>query len=249
MSGHSKWASIKHKKGVVDAKRGKAFTKLIKELTVAARTGGPDANFNPRLRTAIAAAKAANMPKDNIDRAVKKGSGDLEGFHYEEVIYEGYGPAGVALMVEVLTDNRNRTVADIRYILSRNSGRLGETGCVSYLFEKRGIVSIEKDGVDEDALMGAALDGGALDVIDEGSTFDVITEPSDLETVRETLEKKGFPISSAEVTMLPKNSIVVTGKDAERMLRLMDALEDNEDVQDVYANFDIPDEVMEELEI
>jgi YebC/PmpR family DNA-binding regulatory protein len=249
MSGHSKWASIKHKKGVVDAKRGKAFTKLIKELTVAARTGGPDANFNPRLRTAIAAAKAANMPKDNIDRAVKKGSGDLEGFHYEEVIYEGYGPAGVALMVEVLTDNRNRTVADIRYILSRNSGRLGETGCVSYLFEKRGIVSIEKDGVDEDALMGAALDAGALDVIDEGSTFDVITEPSDLEIVRETLEKKGFPISSAEVTMLPKNSIVVTGKDAERMLRLMDALEDNEDVQDVYANFDIPDEVMEELEI
>ncbi len=249
MSGHSKWASIKHKKGVVDAKRGKAFTRLIKELTVAARMGGPDPNFNPRLRTAIAAAKAANMPKDNIDRAVKKGSGDLEGFHYEEVIYEGYGPAGVALMVEVLTDNRNRTVADIRYILSRNSGRLGETGCVSYLFEKRGIISIEKDGVDEDALMGAALDAGAQDVIDEGSTFDVVTEPSDLETVRETLEKKGFSIFSASVTMLPKNSIAVAGKDAERMLRLMDALEDNDDVQNVYANFDIPDEVMEELDI
>ncbi len=249
MSGHSKWASIKHKKGVVDAKRGKAFTKLIKELTVAARTGGADANFNPRLRTAIAAAKAANMPKDNIDRAVKKGSGDAEGFHYEEVLYEGYGPAGVALMVEVLTDNRNRTVADIRYILSRNSGRLGEAGCVSYLFEKRGVITIDKDGMDEDTLMGAALDAGAIDVVDEGDTFEVITEPPDFETVRETLEKKGFSISEASVTMLPKNSIAVTGKDAERMLRLMDALDDNDDVQNVYANFDIPDEVMEELDI
>ncbi len=249
MSGHSKWASIKHKKGVVDAKRGKAFTKLIKELTVAARTGGADANFNPRLRTAIAAAKAANMPKDNIDRAVKKGSGDAEGFHYEEVLYEGYGPAGVALMVEVLTDNRNRTVADIRYILSRNSGRLGEAGSVSYLFEKRGVITIDKDGMDEDTLMGAALDAGAIDVVDEGDTFEVITEPPDFETVRETLEKKGFSISEASVTMLPKNSIAVTGKDAERMLRLMDALDDNDDVQNVYANFDIPDEVMEELDI
>jgi YebC/PmpR family DNA-binding regulatory protein len=249
MSGHSKWASIKHKKGVVDAKRGKAFTKLIKELTVAARMGGADANFNPRLRTAIAAAKAANMPKDNIDRAVKKGSGDMEGFHYEEVIYEGYGPAGVALIVEVLTDNRNRTVADIRYILSRNSGRLGEAGCVSYMFEKRGIISIDKDGLDEDTLMGAALDAGAIDVIDEGSTLDVITEATDFETVRETLEGKGFSISTAMVTMLPKNSIAVTGKDAERTLRLMDALEDNEDVQNVYANFDISEEVMEGLNI
>ncbi len=249
MSGHSKWASIKHKKGVVDAKRGKAFTKLIKELTVAARMGGADANFNPRLRTAIAAAKAANMPKDNIDRAIKKGSGDTDGFNYEEVIYEGYGPAGVALMVEVLTDNRNRTVADIRYILSRNSGRLGETGCVSYIFEKRGIVSIDKEGVDEDTLMTDALDAGASDVVDEGSTFDVISEPSDFETVREALEGKKYPIASAEVTMLPKNSIEVTGKDAERMLRLMDALEDNDDVQNVYANFDISEEVMEELNI
>jgi YebC/PmpR family DNA-binding regulatory protein len=189
------------------------------------------------------------MPKDNIDRAVKKGSGGAEGFHYEEVIYEGYGPAGVALIVEVLTDNRNRTVADIRYILSRNSGRLGETGCVSYLFEKRGIISIDKDGMDEDTLMGAALDAGALDVIDEGSTFDVITEPPNFEAVRETLEKKGFSIFSATVTMLPKNSIAMLGKDAERMLRLMDALEDNDDVQNVYANFDISEEVMEELNI
>jgi YebC/PmpR family DNA-binding regulatory protein len=249
MSGHSKWASIKHKKGAVDAKRGKAFTKLIKELTVAARMGGADPNFNPRLRTAIAAAKAANMPKDNIDRAVKKGTGDLDGVHYEEVVYEGYGPAGVALIVEVLTDNRNRTVADIRYILSRNSGRLGETGSVSYMFEKRGVVSIDKSGIDEDRLMGDALDAGALDVIDEGSTFEVITEPSDFETVRGALEKKDFSISEASVTMLPKNSVAVTGKDAERMLRLMDALEDNDDVQNVYANFDIPDEVMEELNI
>jgi YebC/PmpR family DNA-binding regulatory protein len=249
MSGHSKWASIKHKKGAVDAKRGKMFTKLIKELTVAARMGGADPNFNPRLRTAITAAKAANMPKDNIDRAVKKGTGDLDGFHYEEVIYEGYGPGGVALIVEVLTDNRNRTVADIRYILSRNSGRLGETGCVSYMFEKRGLVSIDSDGVDEDTLMGAALDAGAMDVRNEGSTYDVITEVPDFEVVRDALEKKGFAISEASVTMLPKNSVAVTGKDAERMLRLMDALEDNEDVQNVYANFDISEEVMEELNI
>ena len=249
MSGHSKWASIKHKKGAVDAKRGKMFTKLIKELTVATRMGGADPNFNPRLRTAIAAAKAANMPKDNIDRAIKKGTGDAEGFHYEEVIYEGYGPAGVALMVEVLTDNRNRTVADIRYILSRNSGRLGETGCVSYIFEKRGIISIDKEGVDEDTLMGDALDGGALDVVDEGSTFDVLTDPADFEAVREALEKKDYSFSEASVTMLPKISVAVTGKDAERMLRLMDALEDNDDVQNVYANFDISEEVMEELNI
>jgi YebC/PmpR family DNA-binding regulatory protein len=249
MSGHSKWASIKHKKGAVDAKRGKAFTKLIKELTVAARMSGGDPNFNPRLRTAIAAAKAANMPKDNIDRAIKKGSGDIEGFNYEEVVYEGYGPAGVALMVEVLTDNRNRTVADIRYILSRNSGRLGETGCVAYLFEKRGIISVDKDGTDEDTVMTEALDAGALDVSDEESTFDVITEASDMWAIRDVLEERGLTISSASVTMLPKNSIGLTGKDAEKMLRLMDALEDNEDVQNVYANFDIPEEVMEELEI
>jgi YebC/PmpR family DNA-binding regulatory protein len=249
MSGHSKWASIKHKKGAVDAKRGKAFTKLIKELTVAARMSGGDPNFNPRLRTAIAAAKAANMPKDNIDRAIKKGSGDIEGFNYEEVVYEGYGPAGVALMVEVLTDNRNRTVADIRYILSRNSGRLGETGCVAYLFEKRGIISVDKDGTDEDTVMTEALDAGALDVSDEESTFDVITEASDMWAIRDVLEERGLTISSASVTMLPKNSIALTGKDAEKMLRLMDALEDNEDVQNVYANFDIPEEVMEELEI
>lgn len=249
MSGHSKWASIKHKKGAVDAKRGKMFTKLIKELTVAARMGGDDQNFNPRLRTAIAAAKAANMPKENIDRAIKKGTGDAEGFHYEEAVYEGYGPAGVALIVEVLTDNRNRTVADIRYILSRNSGRLGETGSVSYLFDKRGIISVEKSGVDEDTLMGAAIDAGAMDVKDEESTFDVITEPSDFEAVRDAIEKSGFSIVEASVTMLPKNSVAVTGKDAERMLRLMDALEDNEDVQNVYANFDISEEVMEELNI
>jgi YebC/PmpR family DNA-binding regulatory protein len=249
MSGHSKWASIRHKKGAVDAKRGKTFTKLIKELTVAARTGGGDPNFNPRLRTAIAAAKAANMPKDNIDRAVKKGAGDLEGFSYEEVVYEGYGPAGVALIVEVLTDNRNRAVADIRYILSRNSGRLGETGCVSYIFEKRGVISVDKEGTDEDSLMGAALDAGAVDVRDEESTFDVVTEAADFEKVKAAVEAKGFAVSSASVTMLPKNSVPLAGKDAEKMLRLMDALEDNEDVQNVYANFDISEEVMEELNI
>jgi YebC/PmpR family DNA-binding regulatory protein len=249
MSGHSKWHSIKHKKGVVDAKRGKMFTKLIKEITVAARLGDPDPDTNPRLRTAVAAAKAANMPKDNIERAIKKGAGDLEGTNYEEVIYEGYGPAGVAVMVESLTDNKNRTVADIRYIFSKNSGNLGENGCVSWLFEKRGVISIDAEGTDADSLLDVALEAGALDVNEEGSSLEVITEFTDFETVRSTIEKGGFNIITSEITMLPNSTVALAGKDAEKMLKLMDALEDNDDVQNAFANFDIPEEIMEELDI
>ncbi|MBN1573643.1 MAG: YebC/PmpR family DNA-binding transcriptional regulator [Deltaproteobacteria bacterium] len=249
MSGHSKWHSIKHKKGAVDAKRGKMFTKLIKEITVAARMGDPDPETNPRLRTAVAAAKAANMPKDNIERAIKKGAGELGSVNYEEVIYEGYGPAGVAVMVESLTDNKNRTVADIRYIFSKNSGNLGENGCVSWLFEKRGVISVEGHGTDADELLNIALEAGALDVNEEGNSFEVITEFADFEDVRDAVKKGGFKIITAEITMLPKNTVALEGKDAEKMLRLMDALEDNDDVQKAFANFDIPEEIMEELDI
>jgi YebC/PmpR family DNA-binding regulatory protein len=233
----------------VDAKRGKMFTKLIKEITVAARLGDADPETNPRLRTAVAAAKAANMPKDNIERAIKKGAGELDGVNYEEVIYEGYGPAGVAVMVESLTDNKNRTVADIRYIFSKNSGNLGENGCVSWLFEKRGVVSVEGQGTDADELLDTALEAGALDVNEEGDSFEVITEFTDFEKVRDAVEKGGFKIITAEVTMLPSSTVALEGKDAEKMLKLMDALEDNDDVQKAFANFDIPDEIMEELDI
>ncbi len=249
MSGHSKWHSIRHKKGVVDAKRGKMFTKLIKEITVAARLGDPDPETNPRLRTAVTAAKAANMPKDNIERAIKKGAGELGSVNYEEVIYEGYGPAGVAVMVESLTDNKNRTVADIRYIFSKNSGNLGENGCVGWLFEKRGVISVEGEGTDADELLNVALEAGALDVSEEGNSLEVITEFADFEKVRDAVEKGGFNIITAEVTMLPNSTIALEGKDAEKMLKLMDALEDNDDVQRAFANFDIPEEIMEELDI
>jgi len=249
MSGHSKWHSIRHKKGIVDAKRGKMFTKLIREITVSARLGDPDPETNPRLRTAVAAAKAANMPKDNIERAIKKGTGELDGESFEEVVYEGYGPGGVAVMVESLTDNRNRTVADVRYIFSKNSGNLGENGCVGWLFEKRGVILVEAEDVDEDELLTAALEAGALDMTQEGDSFEVVSEPGDFETVKEAIEAGGFPIQSAEVTMIPQNTISLEGKDAEKMLRLMDALEDNDDVQNVYANFDIPEEIMEGLDL
>jgi YebC/PmpR family DNA-binding regulatory protein len=233
----------------VDAKRGKIFTKLIREITTSARMGDPDPETNPRLRTAIAAAKAANMPKDNIDRAIKKGSGESDGASFDEVTYEGYGPGGVAVMVESLTDNRNRTVADIRYIFSKNSGNLGELGCVNWIFEKYGVISVDKEGIDEDTLLTAALEAGAQDVKEEGSSFEIITDPADFLTVREAIEKGAFPVITAEVTMLPKNTVPLDGRDAEKMLRLMDALEDNDDVQKVYANFDIPEAVMEGLNI
>ena len=249
MSGHSKWHSIRHKKGVVDAKRGKIFTKLIREITVSARLGDPDPETNPRLRTAIAAAKAANMPKDNIDRAIKKGAGGQEGASFEEVMYEGYGPGGVAVMLEGLTDNKNRTVADVRYIFSKNSGNLGESGCVGWLFEKFGVISIEGEGTDEDELLNCALEAGATDVKEEGSSFEITTDPQDFEAVKEAVSKGGFKIITSEVTMLPKNTVPLQGKDAEKMLKLMDALEDNDDIQKVYANFDIPEEIMEGMDI
>ncbi len=242
MSGHNKWSSIKHKKGAADAKRGRIFTKLIKEITVAARMGGGDPDANPRLRTAIAAAKSENMPKDNIERAVKKGTGELEGVSYEENTYEGYGPGGAAIFLESVTDNKNRAVADIRHIFSKSGGNLGENGCVAWMFDKKGYINIEKDGVDEEKLMEVALDAGAEDVREENGSFEVITEPEDFETVREAIEKASIAYADAEITMLPQNFTALQGKEAEQMVRLMDALDDCEDVQKVYTNADIPDE-------
>jgi len=247
MSGHSKWSTIKRKKGAADAKRGKIFTKLIKEIMVAARLSGGDINSNSRLRTAVLAAKAENMPKENIERAIKKGTGELEGVHYEDLIYEGYGPGGVAMMLEVLTDNKNRTVADVRHIFSKHSGSLGEAGCVSWLFEKKGLILIDKSGVDEDRLIEVALDAGVLDVKDTGKDFEVSTDPASFERVKKAIEEAGFRYNYAEVTMVPQTTVRLIGKEAEQMLKLMEGLEDSDDVQKVYANFDIADEEMERL--
>ena len=247
MSGHSKWSTIKRKKGAADAKRGKLFTKIIKEIMVAARFGGGDINMNPRLRTAVIEAKAENMPKENIERAIKKGTGDLEGVNYEELTYEGYGPGGVAMMLEVLTDNKNRTVADVRHVLSKYNGSLGETGCVSWMFVNKGLISIEKSGVDEDRLIEVALDAGALDVRDTGKEFDVTTDPSNFEAVKKAIDEAGFKSNYAEVTMVPQSTVRLAGKEAEQMLKIMESLEDSDDVQKVYANFDIADEEMERL--
>ncbi len=247
MSGHSKWSTIKRKKGAADAKRGKIFTKLIREIMVAARFGGGDINANPRLRAAVLAAKAENMPKDNIERAIKKGTGELEGVNYEELTYEGYGPGGVAMLVEVLTDNKNRTVAEVRHIFSKHNGSLGENGCVSWMFEKKGLILIDKNGVEEDRLIEAALDAGALDVRDAGKEFEVIVPPAQFDGVKKTLEEAGFKYHYAEVTMVPQSTVRLTGKEAEQMLKLMEGLEDSDDVQKVYANFDITDEEMERL--
>jgi YebC/PmpR family DNA-binding regulatory protein len=248
MSGHSKWHSIKHKKARVDAQRGKVFTRLIKELTVAARMGGGDSDANSRLRTAIATAKAANMPADNIERAIKKGTGELPGVSYEEVTYEGYGPGGVAIMIDAMTDNKNRTVAEIRHIMSKNGGNLGANGCVAYMFHKKGIVMVEQEGVDEDELMEIVLDAGAEDMASEEEQFVVTTEPANFEPVRAAVEDQGFPIASAELTMVPDNTVKVVAKDAQKVLRLMDALENQDDVQNLYSNFDIPEEILAQLE-
>lgn len=247
MSGHSKWSTIKRKKGAADAKRGKLFTKIIKEIMVAARFGGGDINANPRLRTAVLAAKAENMPKDNIERAIKKGTGELEGVNYEELVYEGYGPGGVAMMMEVVTDNKNRTVADVRHIFSKHNGSLGETGCVSWMFEKKGLIIIEKNGVDEDRLIEVSLDAGALDVKDTGEEFEVTADAGNFEELKKAIEKAGFKYTYSDVTMVPKNTIRLTGKEAEQMLKLMEGLEDSDDIQKVYGNFDIADEEMERL--
>ncbi len=247
MSGHSKWSTIKRKKGAADAKRGKVFSKLIKEITVSARMGGGDQSGNPRLRAAILAAKAENMPKDNIDRAIKKGTGDLEGAAYEETAYEGYGPGGVAILVQVLTDNKNRTVADVRHIFTKNGGNMAEAGSVAWLFDKKGFVVFDKGKVDEEALMEWALEAGVDDIREQENEWEVITSTEIFEQVRAALEEKQWIPQVAEVTMLPKNTITLDAKQAEQMLRMMEALEDHEDVQNVYANFDIPDQVMEAL--
>ncbi len=247
MSGHSKWSTIKHKKGAADARRGKIFTKLIKEITVAARMGGGDPGGNPRLRQAIVGAKAESMPKDNIDRAIKKGTGDLQGVTYEEATFEGYGPGGVAVLVEILSDNRNRTVADIRHIFSKNGGNLGEAGCVSWMFNKKGLIVFEKNKIDEEKLYNLALEAGAQDVRETDKEFEVMNEPATFEQVKRKLEEAGLKALYAEISMVPQSTVRLTGKEAQQVLRLMESLEDSDDVQHVYANFDIADTEMEQL--
>ena len=247
MSGHSKWSTIKRKKGVTDAKRGRIFTKLIKEVTIAARMGGGDPDGNPRLRSAMAAAKNANMPLDNVERAIKKGTGDLEGVIYEEVNYEGYGPGGVAVLVETVTDNRNRTVSEVRHLFSKYNGNLGETNCVSWMFSKAGVVTVPKEGIDEDTLMEHALDAGAEDIKDEEDVFEVHCAPNDVNDVAQALRDAGVEVESAEVAMLPQNTVKTEGRDAEVLMRLLGLLEDHDDVTNVWANFDIDDEEMERL--
>ncbi len=247
MSGHSKWATIKHKKGAADAKRGKIFSKLIKEITVAARIGGGDPNGNARLRTVLDKARAANMPNDNITRAIKKGTGDLEGFSYDEVTFEGYGPGGVAMLVETLTDNRNRTVAELRHLLTKMGGNLGEAGCVAWMFSKRGVLTFAKAPGVEEQLMSVALDAGADDIRDEEDLLSVLTAPNHYEAVKAACEKSGLKPVEASIEMVPQSTVKLQRNDAEKMLKLMDALEDHEDVQNVYANFDIESKLIEEL--
>ncbi len=249
MSGHSKWSQIKHKKANTDAKRGKAFTKIVKEISIAARLGGGDPEGNPRLRTVIEKAKEVNMPHDNIKRAIMKGTGELPGVSYEEIVYEGYGPAGVAMIIEVMTDNKNRTVPEIRHVMSKHGGSLGETGCVSWMFSKKGYILVNKSKAQEDAVMSAALDAGAEDMKNDPQeeNFEVITAPEEFDNVKSALEKSKIPMESSEITMLPQNYVVLNEKAADQMLKLMETLEDHDDVQNVYANFDIPDEVAEKL--
>jgi len=248
MSGHSKWSTIKRKKGKEDAKRGNLFTKLIKEITVAAKEGGGDASTNPRLRTAVASAKSANMPNDNIERAIKKGTGELPGVSYEDVSYEGYGPGGVAIYIECLTDNRNRAVSEVRYILSKNGGRMADVGSVSWLFDKRGLIAIDEKNVDdEERLMDAAISAGADDMTNDDGVFEIVSAPEHLADLQEALTSEGFEIQSAEVTMIPKTTVKIEGKDAIQMLRLMERLEESDEIQSAFANFDIDPEVMEEV--
>lgn len=247
MSGHSKWSSIKHKKGAADARRGKIFTKLIREITVAAKLGGGDPTGNPRLRAAIAAAKAENMPKENIERGIKKGLGEIEGVSYEEVSYEGYGPGGVAVLVECLTDNKKRTVAEVKHLFERHGGSVGEPGCVAWMFEKKGLILVDRDQVDEERLLDLCLEAGSEDVRDKEDEYEIITEPGDLERVKEVLEREGIQFTYAEVTMIPKSTVRVEGRKAEQMINLMQALEDSDDVSHVYANFDISDELLEAM--
>ncbi|MGH9407420.1 MAG: YebC/PmpR family DNA-binding transcriptional regulator [Terriglobia bacterium] len=239
MSGHSKWATIKHKKGALDAKRGKVFTKLIKEITVAARIGGGDAESNPRLRTAVAAAKAENMPADNIKRAIQKGTGELPGTTYEEGVYEGYGPGGVAMMLEIATDNKNRTISEIRHILAKHGGNLGENGCVAWMFHKKGYIVVEKDKAAEERLLDLVMEAGAEDLAEDGSNWEIFTSPADFLRVVDRLKAEGVTPALAEVSMIPQTYIRLSGKGAQQMLRLSEDLEDHEDVQHVYSNFDV----------
>jgi YebC/PmpR family DNA-binding regulatory protein len=247
MSGHSKWSSIKHKKALVDARRGKAFTKLIRELTSAAKAGGGSPDMNPRLRTAVAAAKNANMPADTIQRAIKKGTGELPGEIYEEVTYEGYGAGGVAVLVDVLTDNRNRTVAEIRHLFSKHGGNLGENGCVAWMFGRTGLITLDVGQLSEDALLELVLEAGGDDVRIEDDVYEIRTTPEAFEDVRVALEERRLTFGVAEITMLPQNTVPVEGKQAEQVVRLMEALDDHDDVRKAYANFDIPDAVLAEL--
>src|SRR5438445_4413969 len=241
MSGHSRWQTIKDKKGAADAKRGRVFTRLIKEITVAARLGGGDPEGNPRLRTVILAAKAANMPKDNIEKAIKKGTGELPGVSYEEVVYEGYGPGGVALFVQALTDNRNRTLPEIRHLFAKFGGNLGESNCVSWMFEKKGYIVLPKGGRSDEELLEVVLEAGGDDVRDDGDNWEVLAPPERLEAVREALVARKIPVASAEVAMVPKTTVRVEGKKAQQLLSMIEALEEHDDVQNVWANFDIDD--------
>jgi len=246
MSGHSKWHTIKHKKGALDAKRGKVFTKLIKEITVAARTGGTgDVDSNARLRKAVFDAKAANMPNDTIDRAVKRGTGELEGVNYEEITYEGYGIGGVALLIETMTDNRNRTVAELRHLFSKNGGNLGEAGSVAWMFDKKGYIVVDKNAKPEEELFEIAIEAGADDMQDDGDSFEILTAPDSFESVNEAIKAAGVEPEAAEVSMVPQNYIKLEGTDAQKMLKLYEAIEDHDDVQNVYANFDIDESEME----
>ncbi len=245
MSGHSKWHTIKHKKGALDAKRGKLFTKLIKEITVAARTGGGDPDSNARLRKAITDAKGANMPNDTIDRAVKRGTGELEGVNYEEITYEGYGPGGVAIMIDSMTDNRNRTVAEIRHIFSKNGGNMGSSGSVSYLFDKKGYIVVDKASKSEDELFELVIEAGAEDLRDDEDNFEIITAPENFDVVLSAVKTAGIEPQVAEIEMVPQNYVKLAGQDAKQMLKLMESLEDHEDVQKVSANFDINEADME----
>ena len=247
MSGHSKWAQIKRKKAVVDAKRGQVFTKIIKEITVAARLGGGDEDANPRLRQAVLSAKAANMPADNVKRAVQKGTGELPGISYEEAMFEGYGPGGVAIMVEVTTDNRKRTVAELRRLITKHGGNLGETGCVAWMFNKKGLITVEKNGVNDESLLDSILTGGGDDFSDEDDVYVVESIPDQMISVREQLEADGFSVISSEIMLTPQNSMSVEGETAKRVIQLLEALDDHDDVQKVSANFDFDDAEIEEV--
>jgi len=247
MSGHSKWSSIKHKKALKDARRGKLFTKFIKEITVAARLGGGDINANPRLRTAVTTARQNSMPTDNIERAIKKGTGELEGVTYDEVTYEAYGPGGVAILVQTLTDNRNRTVADLRSVITKHGGNLAAANAVAWMFQKRGLITVERAGVDEDRVMEVALEGGAEDVREAGDILEILTPPEQLERVKAALDAATITAASAEVTMMPQSTVAISGKTAEQMVRLLEALEDHDDVQSVSSNIDIAAEELERL--